>query len=176
MSIKFVVICVCILILSSPVSEGRRGRGRGRTKSRVQIGLPITGKYRDPESDQYYNNNNVSKIKWSFKLKYFQFKIIQFQDIVKNFKLKIKGKKISSKILYLSDLSVLNFILFPLKGAKILQASHFDYEYVLGHKIAFLCVAKGNPRPQITWYKDGTEIFQHLYMHVSILTSLLIYS
>lgn len=25
----------------------------------VQIGLPITGKYRDPESDQYYNNNNV---------------------------------------------------------------------------------------------------------------------
>lgn len=29
------------------------------------------------------------------------------------------------------------------QGAKILQASHFDYEYVLGHKIAFLCVAKG---------------------------------
>lgn len=27
----------------------------------VQIGLPITGKYRDPESDQYYNNNNVSE-------------------------------------------------------------------------------------------------------------------
>ena len=26
----------------------------------MQIGLPITGKYRDPESDQYYNNNNVS--------------------------------------------------------------------------------------------------------------------
>lgn len=63
MSIKIVALCVCILILSSPVSEGRRGRGRGRTKSRVQIGLPITGKYRDPESDQYYNNNNVSPIK-----------------------------------------------------------------------------------------------------------------
>jgi len=29
----------------------------------VQIGLPITGKYRDPESDQYYNNNNVRKKK-----------------------------------------------------------------------------------------------------------------
>lgn len=26
----------------------------------MQIGLPITGKYRDPESDQYYNNNDVS--------------------------------------------------------------------------------------------------------------------
>lgn len=24
------------------------------------IGLPITGKYRDPESDQYYRNTNVS--------------------------------------------------------------------------------------------------------------------
>ena len=28
------------------------------------------------------------------------------------------------------------------KGAKITKASHFDYEYVLGHKIVFLCVAK----------------------------------
>lgn len=27
----------------------------------MQIGLPITGKYRDPESDQYYNNNNVRR-------------------------------------------------------------------------------------------------------------------
>lgn len=25
----------------------------------MQIGLPITGKYRDPESDQYYNNQHV---------------------------------------------------------------------------------------------------------------------
>lgn len=62
MYLKVVLLCICILILTSPVTEGRRGRGRGRTKSRVQIGLPITGKYRDPESDQYYNNNNVIKI------------------------------------------------------------------------------------------------------------------
>ena len=38
-----------------------------------------------------------------------------------------------------------------MQGAKITKASHFDYEYVLGHKIVFLCVAKGKPRPNIVW-------------------------
>lgn len=28
----------------------------------MQIGLPITGKYRDPESDQYYNHSDVRKL------------------------------------------------------------------------------------------------------------------
>ncbi|XP_077301871.1 noktochor [Arctopsyche grandis] len=102
------VVCVMMLLFNYPV-VGRRGRKISKTKSRVQIGLPITGKYRDVDSDQYYNNNN---------------------------------------------------------GAKILLASHFDYEYVLGHKIAFLCVARGSPRPHITWFKDGIEIFSHLYLHV----------
>lgn len=50
-----------ILLLNSQEILGRRGRGRGKTRSRVQIGLPITGKYRDPESDQYYNNHNVRR-------------------------------------------------------------------------------------------------------------------
>ncbi|XP_014472803.1 PREDICTED: uncharacterized protein LOC106743461 isoform X1 [Dinoponera quadriceps] len=103
------LILLSILLLNCRETFGRRGRGRSRSKSRVQIGLPITGKYRDPESDQYYNNNN---------------------------------------------------------GAKILLASHFDLEYVLGHKIAFLCVARGTPRPHITWFKDGTEIYTHLYLHI----------
>ena len=55
-----VVILMAILLFSALEISARRGRARSRSKSRVQIGLPITGKYRDRESDQYYNNNNVS--------------------------------------------------------------------------------------------------------------------
>lgn len=82
-----VLIAIIVLLDQQQFVEARRGRGRGKTRSRVriatwnynyllklyipvvnilltilqvQIGLPITGKYRDPESDQYYNNNNVS--------------------------------------------------------------------------------------------------------------------
>lgn len=80
-----VLVTLSTLLFFPPV-VGQRGRGRGRSRAKTRIlGLPITGKYRDPESDQYYNNQN---------------------------------------------------------GAKIVTASHFDYEYILGHKIAFLCVAK----------------------------------
>jgi len=52
------LITASIFAIITDVS-GKRGRGRSRSKSRVQIGLPITGKYRDPESDQYYNHNDV---------------------------------------------------------------------------------------------------------------------
>ncbi|XP_050361468.1 immunoglobulin domain-containing protein oig-4-like [Nymphalis io] len=109
MLLKRTTVAALMLLLIVLESDARRGRTRSRTKSKVQIGLPITGKYRDPESDRYYNSND---------------------------------------------------------GAKILLASHFDLEYVLGHKIAFLCTAKGTPRPHITWFKDGVEIFAHHYLHI----------
>jgi hypothetical protein len=57
---------------------------------------------------------------------------------------------------------------FCLQGAKILVASHFDYEYMLGHKIVFVCVAKGTPRPHITWFKDSIELYAHSNLHVSM--------
>lgn len=53
------------------------------------------------------------------------------------------------------------------RGARITKASHFDYEYVLGHKIAFICVARGKPRPNIIWFKDGKELYEHNYLHIS---------
>ena len=44
------------------------------------------------------------------------------------------------------------------QGARIVKSSHFMKRYHLGRKISFVCVAKGNPRPQITWLKDGLEL------------------
>jgi hypothetical protein len=38
---------------------------------------------------------------------------------------------------------------------------------VLGHKIVFICVATGKPRPNIVWFKDGVELYDHRYLHVS---------
>lgn len=62
MGLKNVIAGILIsAILFAVITDvyGKRGHGRSRSKSRVQIGLPITGKYRDPESDQYYNHNDV---------------------------------------------------------------------------------------------------------------------
>lgn len=61
---NILVVAFIIAVLLTVITDvhGKRGRGRSRSKSRVQIGLPITGKYRDPESDQYYNHNDVSNI------------------------------------------------------------------------------------------------------------------
>ncbi|XP_055376877.1 immunoglobulin domain-containing protein oig-4 [Condylostylus longicornis] len=51
-------------------------------------------------------------------------------------------------------------------GAKIIKASHFELDYHLGRKITFFCMAQGVPRPTITWFKDGSELYHHRFFQV----------
>ncbi|CAM1154223.1 Uncharacterised protein g8412 [Pycnogonum litorale] len=56
---------------------------------------------------------------------------------------------------------------YDINGARVIQSSHFDYDFELGHKIVLLCVAKGKPRPRITWFKNGVELYNHPYLRLS---------
>ncbi|XP_056646969.1 immunoglobulin domain-containing protein oig-4-like [Diorhabda sublineata] len=51
-------------------------------------------------------------------------------------------------------------------GARIIKASHFELDYMLGRKITFFCMASGYPRPEITWFKDGIELLYHKFFQV----------
>ncbi|KAH7958233.1 hypothetical protein HPB49_000122 [Dermacentor silvarum] len=43
-------------------------------------------------------------------------------------------------------------------GAQIEKASHFDYEFFLGHKIVFICVARGSILQISEWQLEGDRI------------------
>ncbi|KAK3914150.1 Immunoglobulin domain-containing protein oig-4 [Frankliniella fusca] len=51
-------------------------------------------------------------------------------------------------------------------GARIIKSSHFELDYMLGRKITFFCMARGFPRPEITWFKDGIELYYHKFFQV----------
>lgn len=49
---------------------------------------------------------------------------------------------------------------------RVMKSSHYQLKYTLGRKIVFICVATGYPRPQITWFKDGIEMYNHNFFKV----------
>ena len=55
------------------------------------------------------------------------------------------------------------------QGARIVKASHFELDYMLGRKITFFCMATGFPRPEITWLKDGIELYHHKFFQVLVM-------
>lgn len=55
---------------------------------------------------------------------------------------------------------------FSFQGARIVKSSHFELDYMLGRKITFFCMARGLPRPEITWFKDGIELYAHKFFQV----------
>ncbi|CDW53190.1 I-set domain containing protein [Trichuris trichiura] len=51
-------------------------------------------------------------------------------------------------------------------GVRIVKASHFSQSCRLGGKLNILCSAVGQPRPTITWYKDGAELVLKNNIHL----------
>jgi len=79
-----------------------------------------------------------------------------------------KVKKQNAKVLFHNNPKRAEYYLNA-DGAQIIKASHFDYEFYLGHKILFICVAIGDPLPRITWFKDGIELDNIInsYLHIT---------
>lgn len=52
-------------------------------------------------------------------------------------------------------------------GAEIVKSSYFDNAFELGDKVSFLCIARGNPVPRVSWFKDGQEFVAHEFSRVA---------
>lgn len=55
-----------------------------------------------------------------------------------------------------------------MQSAHITTGSHFSQTFRLGYKLLLICIASGNPRPTIKWYKEGAELQPKPNAHVSL--------
>ena len=120
--------------------RGPRGRGVGRGRVGGQH-IPILIPNRNPASATYYGNKDVSSCRESKLILI----IIESKEFMEKSQQKTR---------------------FFLQGATIVKASHFELDYMLGRKITFFCMARGYPRPEITWFKDGIELYHHKFFQV----------
>ncbi|PRD31998.1 UNVERIFIED_CONTAM: oig-4 [Trichonephila clavipes] len=136
---RALLLTFCIVVLLVNLSEAaKKGGGRRKTKHRTKSSHRMI--FVNPKRKEYYNNENVQLMPQS--------------AIVK-----------STEEYQINQCPTQRYVLT--QGARIVKASHFDYEFLLGHKISFICAAKGDPRPRITWFKDGIELHAHPYLQIT---------
>uniref|UniRef100_A0A1B0A2H6 Ig-like domain-containing protein n=2 Tax=Glossina TaxID=44049 RepID=A0A1B0A2H6_GLOPL len=135
---RTVLSLIIILILNCGNLEAQRTTvGRGVLRRNYTGKKPVVIQHRTPDAVNYYDHENVSTKKK-------------------------KKKNTDTNI----TVKAFHFIGFFRQGAKIIKSSHFELDYTLGRKITFFCMAQGNPRPTITWFKDGAELYQHRFFQV----------
>ncbi|PAV88150.1 hypothetical protein WR25_17760 isoform B [Diploscapter pachys] len=79
-----------------------------------------------------------------------------------------KGKgKNNLQFAQVAEFSLIQSNLSDPKAAHVTKGSHFSQTFRLGYKLLIICEAKGEPRPTIKWYKEGSEINPKPNIHVS---------
>ncbi|KAI6202246.1 Immunoglobulin domain containing protein [Aphelenchoides besseyi] len=70
-----------------------------------------------------------------------------------------KGKgKSNLQFAQVAEFSLIQKKLTDNRSAHIITGSHFSQIFRLGYKLVLICRARGEPRPMIKWFKEGSEL------------------
>ncbi|KAI6188884.1 Immunoglobulin domain containing protein [Aphelenchoides besseyi] len=70
-----------------------------------------------------------------------------------------KGKgKSNLQFAQVAEFSLIQEKLTDNRSAHIITGSHFSQIFRLGYKLVLICRARGEPRPMIKWFKEGSEL------------------